>query len=149
MAWYRDTRYQASTCSTGTVRARSRKPKAEMTGIVLNEKKPKKKGFRRPNESESFEILNRNPDRPSMEDNIISNQCFLRRFVSEALFGNTDDFFSSDRELVLSSSVIQLRGGITWLTHVPHARVHDWPLFLHGCVAISCRSWSDGGRCKA
>ena len=84
-----------------------------------------------------------------MKDNIIFNQWFLRRNLSEILFGNTDDCFGSDWELVLSSSVIQLRGGITWSTHVPHARVHDWLLLLHGCVAISRRSWSEGGRWKA
>ena len=65
-----------------------------------------KKDFRRSNESER-----------------------LRRFVSRVLFGNTDDLYSIDWELVLSSSVIQLRSCITWLAHVPHARV----LFLHGC----------------
>ena len=58
-----------------------------------------------------------------MEDNIVSNQCFFLRYVSGVLFGNTNNFFSSDWELVLSSRVIQLRSCITWLTHVPHAEL--------------------------
>ena len=87
-----------------------------------------------------------------MEDNIISNRCFLRRCVSGELVSNTDDSFSSDWELVLSSSVIQLRGCITWLTHVPHMPGYSASFsileILHDdSVAISCRTWNEGGRC--
>ena len=60
-----------------------------------------------------------------MEDNIIlfpTNAFHDDGFREYNLLTRTI-LFSSDWEMVLSSRVIQLRGCITWLTHVPHARV--------------------------
>ena len=63
---------------------------------------------------------------------VISNQCFLRRFVSGVLFDNTDDF------LAMIGNWCYLPA--SWLYHVVNPRTscqgvagYDRPFLLHGC----------------
>ena len=82
VAWYRDSRYQACACSTGTVREAESRIDPESS-----RKAEKKRVFEgRTDESESFEISNRNPDRIfTVEDNTSHFQpmlCTAIRFGS-------------------------------------------------------------------
>ena len=78
-AWYRDSRYQACARSTGIVReAASRIDRKRNEGRMRTK----------------VRIGIRTDLSWKIENNIISNQCFLRRYASEEAFGNTDEFLA-------------------------------------------------------
>ena len=86
MAWYRDSRYQACACSKGNVHESESRIDQESSRNAEN-----KRVFESRTDFES-------KTRPNFYQwkitPVISNQCFLRRFVSGVLFDNTDDFLA-------------------------------------------------------